>query len=277
MFKTKPPKRLTFLEAAEQRCGPEFARNAETLLRHMDLPDAQPGEYLDGNESRQIFLDHYGLVVRAGSRSNAPEHKLILAPLRATRPIMYRGVHRVLELMPGVRAGVTDTDDVLDVKKSLKAAGIDFWDSQRDNCGYLPIRNEFYPNGIPVVLDRGAVKRDMERAPGRKAAPIEYHGTQQDVYAPLLKKLARSWPANENLPVAPMKSFMEACRRDVAGKGGGLLSNRWKNPHSDDPDYSDEDSPSDGMWNYYIDKAHEAELAGKAYAKRLLALKGPKR
>jgi hypothetical protein len=273
MFKTKPPRRLSFLEAAEHRCGPDFARNAQTLLDAMGLPDAQPGEYLDGNESRQIFLDHYGLVIRAGSRAAAPEHKLILAPLRATKPILYRGVQRVLELMPGIRAGVSDTGDVLDVKKSLKAAGIDFWDSQRDNCGYLPIKSEYYPNGIPVVLDRGAVKRDMERAPGKKTTLIEYHGTQQDVFAPLLKKLSRSWPANENVPVAPMKAFMEACRKDIAGKGDRLLSNRWNNPHTDEPDYSSEDGPSDDMWNYYINKAHEAELAGAAYAKRLKGLK----
>jgi hypothetical protein len=255
----------------EHRAGPAFARAAAQVLAALELPDPAPGEYLEGNEARQIFLDDYGLVIRAGRRLNVPENQLILAPLRATPPVRHRGALHVLELMPGIRAGLEDATETYDVHKSLRACGIDYWDAQSANGGYLPIRDEYYPNGIPVVLDRGAVRRGLEPGAMQKFRPVSYRGTQADIYAPLLKKLARGWPASAPLPLRPLRAFLRACREDIEGRGQSLLSNRWCRPAANDDGAGSSES---GWYNGpYLDKARLAAEAGAAYALRLRAQK----
>jgi hypothetical protein len=261
----------SFLDAMEHRAGPAFAKAAAHVLEKMSLPDPAPGEYLDGNEARLVFLDDYGLVLRAGRPLSVPENNLILAPLRATKPLTFRAARHVLELLPGVTARVRDADAVADIRKSLRACGVYFWDRQSANCGYLPIRNEYYPNGIPVVIDRGAVKRDHN--PGTMNMngfqPVSYSGTQRDIYAPLLRKLEKAWPANENLPRGSMRAFMLACRNDMRGSGHNLLSNKWGGDPALDPDYSETDSEGSGSYGIYANKPLLAAEAGAAYAKRL--------
>jgi hypothetical protein len=257
-----------FFTKAAQRGGGDFAQDAEKVLRAMGLPEPQDGEFLDGAEAQQIFLDDYGLVVRAGRRMEAPEHSLILAPLRATAPHPYKRHEHLIEIMPGVLPRAVSDLEIRDLRNSLRRDRIRYRDVQYANCGYLPHRTKEFPNGIPVVIDRGAVDMKLPRLSLKeKFRHVSYPGTQHGLYAPLLKKLEKTWPEGSSLPLRPMRSFMTACRSETAKKGG-LLCNDWSGSAAPwtNVDWWDEESPD--SWNL-TDKPAFAARAGAAYAGRL--------
>jgi hypothetical protein len=250
-----------FLDLARTNVGEEFASAAAHVLEALDLPDPQAGEFVDGTESRLVFLNDCGLVVRAGEKMKTPEHARILAPLRATRPFQdAAGAEHVIEILPGAQAGITDPFDRFELSQALKEDGINFWDAGWANCGYIPVASRAFPDGLPVVLDRGALKMysaaPRERLKG--AFGLAAAGDvpdQKNIYASFHMAFGSAWPEGAPLPAGKLTGLLAACRADLASPSG-VLCNIWLR-----------DEIRDGPGCFY--KTRDAMAAAETYQARL--------
>ena len=223
----------SFLKNTESYFGQGAQKSLKVVMDFMEVPDAEDGEYLDGTGNLSLFINRYGLVLRVAPEMGCPENDLVVKPLRAaTTPNLnsaFSSTSYKIEVLPGVSACLKSMEDLQWLGCSLRQSRISFWDPQRVNAGYLPNSDENFPDGVPVVLDRGAVSKTDDlplKAPQKTITP----GIQERLYAPLLGTLREAWPANENLPVAVTKDFLDACAAEIqAGKKGGkaLLINGW--------------------------------------------------
>gem|GEM_PF-2841662 len=88
-------------------------------MEAMGLPDAEAGEYLDGNIGKTVFLGRYGLLLRVGSTLDV-EHDLVLKKLRASESVHIKirtsddtlyNIPIAVELLPGVEGVLKDEAD----------------------------------------------------------------------------------------------------------------------------------------------------------------------
>lgn len=139
------------------------------------LPIPQGGEYCISGPHRRsalIFLEDYGVTLRIYPRAaydkrmcNLPNHPLVQQPLTQVK-----GEHFVYVLYPGIIPGRSDNDwrkhlddegrpyssndseeEVYD--DILNNDGIDHSESGEWNRGFIPVRTNFFPHGIPIGLD----------------------------------------------------------------------------------------------------------------------------
>jgi hypothetical protein len=247
----------TFLPTTEDRYGGNVRGEVEKVLAAMDLPDPEPGEYLPGAEANMLFLNRYGIILRLGQARNAPEHDLILRPLRSVemegRPAWNgRKCPVSITLLPGVEGVSRSTDKSDTLRDRLAVDGIDFWDSKLPNCGYIRCKLPGFENGILVVVDRGSVVEkervekhlekqragliprfltDIFNANGKPvvAARNRSPGLQEKVFAPFLDKLAECLPTSGWDGV---KSFLYKCAGDIHQGENSIVTNQW-NKNSD--------------------------------------------
>jgi hypothetical protein len=230
---------LSFVENMRHRYGDRVANTLSEVLSAMDLPDAKYGTYLEGTEGGALFLNRYGLLISVAPEAPAPEHDLILQPLCKPHKVLGEGGRTIeISILPGIEGVLKSYSDVNLLRGVLAAAGIDFWDIQGakglKNGGYLKAELEGFPNGVPLVLDRGGVEKSeagpREPEPNSLAAafnPDAVKGLQQKYFARFRDSLARAWPEGGTPLRKEMREFLQLCRDDIDRGRGSSLSNRW--------------------------------------------------
>jgi len=261
----------SFLDDIQSDYGTEPAAATKRVLEAMGLPDPARTEYIEGNLSKFVFMSRYGLLLRVGLANTGPEHDLILKPLRVT-PAMQarvrtpddflRDLDITIELLPGVEAVLKDETDGAWLAQRLIADGISFADYTLYNGGYLKTGAPDFPDGLPIIIDRGAVCAfPLGITPSFNNA--SFCGVQEKFYAPLHQALASCWPENKPLPIGDMKEFMTHCAAEIAKKERGessLLSNDWaKNTPPEAPNQ-----------RQHGGKSRKALLAAAAYEQHLM-------
>jgi len=232
-------KMTTFLEDIRELFGAAAASQAAVLLAAMDLPDAASYEYLDGVNNATLFINRYGLTIRAGEAMSCPEHDLILRPFRSMTSI-HRNKKISVELLPGIEGVLKNQQDLKHLINALAKDKIHFHDSQLANGGYLPCKTAEMPDGVPVVLDRGAVEsihHEIKFSALKKLfrryannMPPAAQGLQAELYKPLTRALRTCWPRGTSHPIAPLQPFLERCAAEIAKSPqdpSRLLSSAW--------------------------------------------------
>lgn len=142
-------------------------RDTQRLFGSLCLPVPLDEQYLETSDrGAMVFLNKFGVVLRisvpdlledpkeAKYRFDPVPHPDIGQPIAAFTVGKLRA-----ELLPGLRLGWNGKHSA-ELKERLDGDGIDFHDASRlSNYGYLPLTNDQYPDGIPVVVDRNAARR----------------------------------------------------------------------------------------------------------------------
>lgn len=201
-------------------------RNAFNL---MALPIPIDAEYFPTTDGGAMAsLDYYGVRIRVidNNKYEEIEHPNILRPLGS----FLTGNLRV-DILPSVIPDVNADDSIYLVRK-LRQGGIDLWDDNYENSGYIPAVPGVTEKPFPVVLDMGAFKSKPELAAIDPDAPIVKRGyrdfpvadrpfnqyddcmdTQDKVYGPLRRQFQEALESSAAGDISKMKAFWESCAR----------------------------------------------------------------
>lgn len=212
----------------------------ETLAR-LQLPAPMADiEFLAGTEGVLLFSNRYGMTLRI-ERPDADirlgetqlgridDNPWILQPIAS---ITAGGA--VMEICPGVHT-TDNSGDSRTLESELAATGADFYDCGTCNAGRLPVATPLFPSGIPVVIDRLAVRK-LSQTPTDIARALARMGTDACPQALLYKELrdafAAAWPEGAPAPdPAAIKVFWKMMQMH---RGHGLLVAGWNEKISDD-------------------------------------------
>lgn len=230
-------------------------------------------EFLTGTEGALLFLTQYGVVLRIERHEHSGDDdyfglyeasdfsfdRVDSSPW-VLKPIATLTAGKaVIEICPGCRPE-SDINASRDLKGKLRDEGIYFWDEGVRNIGRLPVKTPSFPKGVPVVVDRlavrnltgdihpvakalndvmGITRREEEKR--REAAAAE-----EKLYGPLRKCFAAVETGEKT-----MKDFWRLCE-DYARQG--KLVAGW-----------DQNS----AWSFASSKGTLAKMAAKTYAERM--------
>jgi hypothetical protein len=136
-----------------------------------------------------------------------------------------------ISIMPGVEGVALSLKDTRMLSEALAADGIDFWDQQLANCGYVRCKLPGFEYGVPVVVDRGAVRQaDASWFRHSKKSTFDnvaLAGLQEKVFAPFLQKLDECVPKTGTSSWEAVKSFLYKCAHDIHQGDKSILTNQW--------------------------------------------------
>ena len=224
-----------------------------------------PDEFLRGTDGVLVFLNRFGIVIRVEYKNTRDPHSVTTSDRISISPWILEPLASIdaggaiIELCPGCLLE-TDKEKSKFLYKQLKKQNIKFWDHTISNSGLVPIRTPLFPEGIPVVIDRGAVREltgglsyvrtllgIFKSKKAREAATV-----QEELYKPLRDAFDEAWPDKSELPdTLKMKRFWNLCESYTKE---GKLAAGWK----------------DGIYtidSYY--KQEEAKNVAAAYETRL--------
>jgi|GEM_PF-1662829 hypothetical protein len=194
-----------------QSFGEDSAYKICQILDYFDLLIPNADEYYRGADGVLIFLNDYGCVLRfeaidrhATNRSNRVDHPHVLQPVFSRSYPNF-----VFEICPGVLPFTAAQQRNMHrlhkkLKQILAKDHVDFWDgdSLRNN-GLLPLRLPEFPEGIPVVIDRLAVRSFSDMAPLRAALKnrsVIVYEAQKTLYGPIADAFNTAWPVMSSAP-----------------------------------------------------------------------------
>jgi hypothetical protein len=259
----------SFLEAA----APDTMTRVlvEDTLGHLQLPIPECGEdFAAGSEGTLMFSNLYGVVIRVEEeKERIDDSPWVMQPLGR-----FKVGHRTLEICPALRNSYNIKDVALLVK-NLERTGIHFFDDCIHNVGLLPYTTPEFPEGVPVVIDRGGVKVRQHEENGAKIA-LEDMGVETDpqekLYGPLRRALKDAWPAGAPAPDAKkVTRFWELCRESVEQNKwvAGWTQDRTEIKHIiASPDVADDDE--------HEEKSEKAKNAALRYDQSISKRTGPK-
>jgi hypothetical protein len=207
-----------FVAYLKSRFDDKTAEKVLEVFEKMGLPPPQLAEeFLPGTEGCLLFLSPYGLVMRIENREfedGAWVPDRINNSGLVLNPVATIGAgEAIIELCPGCHLE-KDYSNSERLRDRLRHENIDFWDLIEYNSGRLPVKTPSFPEGVPVVIDRLAVRKlsdsikDVSQA--LKQAAQEAREAQKALYGPLKSAFRDAWPDAEKL-----KTFWDMCRRYV--------------------------------------------------------------
>lgn len=134
---------------------PKTRAGIVAAFERIGLPLPQTTEHcMPGADGILIFTNVYGLVIRIEFKEETPTRasQWVLQPLGT-----FDAGDAVVEICPACRFE-DDKANYHFVRAALKEEGINFWDTGLRNMGRLPVASAKFPDGVPVVVDRRAVK-----------------------------------------------------------------------------------------------------------------------
>ena len=188
----------------------------------MGVPFPESGhEYMDGTEGMLVFLNLYGIVIRIEKKSDFVTS--CVKPDRVYSPWVLQPIasidagEAIIEICPGCSLQ-KDPKKIDDLSVRLYVQKINLWDDQLSNLGCVPFKTSYFPNGIPVVIDRLAVEEltedvAMVRFPLEKSRKmleesLQAEKAQEKLYGPLRQAFDSAWPDTQK-----MKQFWALCLR----------------------------------------------------------------
>ena len=196
-------------------------------------------EFIEGTQGALVFLNPYGLVFRieqADPRQGGyPADRVNDLPWVIQPLASINAGQAVVEICPGC-ALQDDTMVSHWLADRLYKRGVHYWDKHWSNTGKLPATTPSFPKGIPVVIDRLAVRRlhqsTMETARLLPTVTREGHEARIAVtalYQPLRHAFESAW--FDKVRAEGQKAFLDICRQYVAE---GKLVAGWNDANGRD-------------------------------------------
>lgn len=218
-----------FDEHLSWRFGSATAKKIIETLKKLELPlPVNQEHYMDGSTGVLIFIDRYATLLRIERKKDARinDSAWILKPFATLD-----AGNAYIEICGGCRASPDGAASEA-AYQYLRHENIDYWDSDSDNAGFLPVILPGFPEGVPVVIDRLAAERinkknlkaDFKRA--NDNAPAGLQRAVSDYYKPFIKVFRAAWPLGATAPDPElMKGFWAFCARQAEA---GKLDAGWK-------------------------------------------------
>lgn len=232
--------RTDFAAYLENTFDAATARDVLGTFARVGLPAPQKeDEFLAGTEGSLLFLNRYGVVIRIEHKDtqNSPsgfssdridDSPWVLRPLASID-----AGKAVFEICPGTHTS-DDEMEALYLKEMAKSDGVNFWDAGAQNIGRIPVSTPLMPQGIHVVIDRGAVNLLSEATnPIRHALAGEFavqtkaaHEAVESFYGGLTRRFGDCWSGGR-----PMRDFWNLCAKYAAA---GKLVAGWNEKNIND-------------------------------------------
>lgn len=219
-----------FFSFLKERFDRDTALRVIAAFDKIKLPPPEDrNEFLAGTEGALLFLNRQGLVIRieiadtkAGTfDSDRVDSGWVLKPLATLK-----AGNAVIEICPGCVVDTKDEKTYADLSQKLEAEDINFWDFNSGNVGRLPFKISYFPKGVPVVIDRLAVRKvtggtfkisqKLKERSLRMAARAAK--AQDDVFKPLRQALDEGYGTDQ------IQKFWALCEKYVEDK---LLVAGW--------------------------------------------------
>jgi hypothetical protein len=182
-------------------------------------------EFLDGTEGALLFLNKYGVTIRIEKTDTHADGYTVdrindsgwivkpLATINAGKA--------TIEIIPGTHLEKDIAKDKY-LHDELRHQNVGYFDRGVRNIGRLPITTPTFPEGVPVIIDRLAVRKLMDStAPIAEALKnkqsLEAEQAQEKLYGPLRKTFETAWPEPQK-----MQQFWQQCEQGV--KEGKLVA-----------------------------------------------------
>lgn len=215
---------VSFERRLKRRFGHATAQSVLSAIEKLGLPMPTDGEFVKGSEGPLILLNDYNLAIRIDPVANKGRTLGFNWDRINDSPFVLRPIGSVIvgKAVVEICAGAHQTADKnveCELQRQLKESGLYFWDSGLMNVGILPVKTPDFPNGIPVVIDRLAVRKLSRSANIISKAVQEASLKEEEFYAPLRQAFLQAWPAGaENPDASKMKAFWAICH-DYARAG----------------------------------------------------------
>lgn len=255
-----------FFKYLKGKFGEEAAEQVVETFQKMMLPVPEKAkEFIRGCEGGHIFLNKYGLVIRIENK--VTRHGYMISDRINDNPWIVKPLasidagNAVIEICPGCQLDRYESN-VAYVHSKLRTQGVEYWDSTSvRNNGLRPFKTAIFPRGIPIVIDRLAVKllsdgvapimHSLWDAADKDAAEAD-----KFLYAPLVKAWQEAWQDPATLPdKEKMQAFFALCEQHLCE---GKLVAGW----------------NDTNMHEEIEVASDVYDAAKAYDQRLQQVKG---
>jgi hypothetical protein len=207
-----------FVRYLRRNFDEDTARDVLKAFKQMGLPAPEKSaEFVEGTDGGLLFLNRYGLVIRIEPEEtkNSTSHRIydrvndspwVLNPL-ASIP----AGQAVIEICPGCEIENDEEKGCGLLNEKLEKQGLSMDDWSSGNTGFIPVKTLRFPEGIPVVIDRGAVRRLTESiAPVKTAMDEEAREATAAIemlYGPLRQSFNEAWPDPQK-----MGEFWRLCR-----------------------------------------------------------------
>lgn len=241
---------------ARLRIKTEDEKTADEVLRliaSLQLPAPKnQHEFLYGNEAIIIFSNIYSVTLRIfvpGERTYMDDNPWVLPSIGR-----FQAGRAYLEICPGEQG--TNNPAYVDIlKKNLIETGVELWDNYTgtSNIGLWPLKTPQFPEGIPVVIDKGAVQAlsfQMPEVKEKIAEAYDKMGIRREDFESFLKPLkdALSAAVADDFDAEKMRAFWRLCEEFA---NDGKLVAGWQ---------QDRDNPY---------KLQEVRTAAQAFDKRV--------
>lgn len=211
------PEKADFAQALPAYFPPEAQDAILRLMSGLQLPLPQDrSQFMAGTDGCLLFLNRYGVVLRFEMKDERTElineSGWVLQPLAA-----FDLGSAVVEICPA--CAFEDNRDYYHlVKAELKKENINFWDTGLRQMGRMPVSTPEFPQGVPVVVDRRAVRKlSGDIAPVKSAL-------QEQLYGPLRRAIAEAREEGGGLQPQAVARFWALCAEYVAA---GKLVAGW--------------------------------------------------
>jgi hypothetical protein len=170
---------------------------------NMPIPEAEEYEF-SADDGFLLFLDEPACVMRGSNITICPsiQNDYILQPLLSRK---ITNDFRI-DIFPGVVSPIKD-GDVWELKKQLRKYSIEYFDEGPFNAGYIPVSSVKFPDGIPVVIDAGSVRKINETTSLFQRLLMETANknadeclVQSSAYSDLRHAFQNAWPQKQSAP-----------------------------------------------------------------------------
>lgn len=191
----------------------------------LPAPETQ-GEFVAGTDGGLVFLNRYGVVLRIEKKDTSDTSAQFWSDRVNDNPLILRPLATLsagqahIEICPGCHT-TNDQSESRYLQAVLREQGINYWDEGAHNIGRVPVKTSSFPQGLSVVVDRGAVnelttKADVaRRALTRQSA--ETRAAEQaleGLYGGLCRRFVDCWEGRRE-----MQDFWGLCAKyTAAGK-----------------------------------------------------------
>ncbi len=227
-----------FARYLQQTFDEQTAREVLKIFQQIELPAPEKEqEFLPGTEGCIAFLSRCGVSIRIEYKDMANSPSAHAADRINDSPFIIRPLASIdagkatIEICPGCHTS-DDGMESFRLSMQLHDLGINFWDEGPQNIGIIPVKTPAFPDGITVVIDRGAVNRLTTSVAQVKKALASAEASaaeeaEQELYAPLCQSFVEAWEGRQT-----MQQFWDLCR--IYAREGKLVAG-WNEGEAGNP------------------------------------------
>lgn len=230
-----------FLDDIARRFSKNDSHFVEQVFQNLLLPiPQQKSAFFIASEGFLVPMNTYGCLIRIERpipkdfrrvRTSRLHNPCIIEPIH-----IWEGEKANVELCPGLAVKDVHQKDVRLLDELLAQCHLCLADDQMAQVGYLPAKTDFFPRGVPCIIDPLSVEEmvgnKVSSDPKLLRILSELGEVQASLYGGLRQALAQAWSSpHQPSDKTKIKSFWNLCKKASQTHYNGfpsLLNPGWK-------------------------------------------------